>query len=547
MVWYIAVKKLQIWIQKVSDGPFYPFLIGLYPILDFLMKNNVPYVILESVRVLSLSILGVGILYLCMKLWRKDSRQAALITTYIAFSVLSFGTANDTFSPATDTFPGRGMTNLFLLILWAIGLLFVVFIVRWRQFPGIAIHKYLNLVAIAWFCFPLASLLPTLIEYYSDKQVHDPPFQRFELVKPVVTPLPDIYYIILDGYGRQDFLKDNYGFDNSSFIADLESLGFFVADKSDTNYLWTVFSLSSSLNSEYLNYLVNINNFFGGDVTGPAFENSVVVNHLRSLGYQVIQIKGGNHDVDREMDHIKSDLIYPQEIRKTNYVEDLLIRRSILSLLSTPRFPDDDKVIPDLDPAILDHANRVRTSFDFLKTTANQNQLPSFVIAHIISPHPPFIFQPDGNLVQAGGEFIMWDGSDYRGSKEEYIRGYTDQMKYINAATIEMVKEILPESKSPPIIIIQGDHGPGASFSFLSLEETCIVERTAILNAYYFPGQQYGELYADISPVNTFRVIFNQYLGTDLPMLPDKSYYSSRYSPHEFFDVTNFSEGGLCQ
>ncbi len=64
---------------------------------------------------------------------------------------------------------------------------------------------------------------------------------------------PDIYYIILDGYGRGDVLKSVYGFDNEKFYNELENRGFFIARKSNANYAQTtLFSLASSLNMEYL-------------------------------------------------------------------------------------------------------------------------------------------------------------------------------------------------------------------------------------------------------------------------------------------------------
>jgi hypothetical protein len=47
-----------------------------------------------------------------------------------------------------------------------------------------------------------------------------------------------------------------------------------------------------------------------------------------------------------------------------------------------------------------------------------------------------------------------------------------------------------------------------------------------ILNAYYLPGVDPNLLYNTISPVNTFRIIFNQYFGAHYDLLPDTSYYS---------------------
>jgi hypothetical protein len=66
-----------------------------------------------------------------------------------------------------------------------------------------------------------------------------------------------------------------------------------------------------------------------------------------------------------------------------------------------------------------------------------------------------------------------------------------------------------------------------------------MTERFAILNAYYFPGSDGTELYDEISPVNTFRVIFNRYLGTEYELLPDKSYFSTGSRPYEFLPVSD--------
>jgi hypothetical protein len=69
---------------------------------------------------------------------------------------------------------------------------------------------------------------------------------------------PDIYYIILDGYGRADMLQALYGFDNSMFVNALEQRGFVVASESQSNYHRTLLSLSSSLNMQYLDRMSSV-------------------------------------------------------------------------------------------------------------------------------------------------------------------------------------------------------------------------------------------------------------------------------------------------
>ena len=78
------------------------------------------------------------------------------------------------------------------------------------------------------------------------------------LEKNNISP-PDIYYIILDAYGRSDVLQTTYGIDNSVFLSQLQELGFYVAECSMSNYAQTELSLSSSLN---LNYLQSHGNTF---------------------------------------------------------------------------------------------------------------------------------------------------------------------------------------------------------------------------------------------------------------------------------------------
>jgi hypothetical protein len=66
-------------------------------------------------------------------------------------------------------------------------------------------------------------------------------------------------------------------------------------------------------------------------------------------------------------------------------------------------------------------------------------------------------------------------------------------------------------------------------------------ERAAILNAYYLSGGDDSHLYPDITPVNTFRVVFNTAFGTDLSLLEDTTYISTYTYPYAF-DVMEVSD-----
>ena len=119
-----------------------------------------------------------------------------------------------------------------------------------------------------------------------------------------------------------------------------------------------------------------------------------------------------------------------------------------------------------------------------------------FVYAHIYSMHIPFVFNSDGTQ-------RLKDTNN-----EKY---YLPALEFTQTQILDIVKTILEKSSVKPIIIIQGDHGKNKNLS-----------TNKILNAYYLPGDGAAKLYSTITPVNTFRLLFDQYFDKKMDFLPDK-------------------------
>ena len=165
---------------------------------------------------------------------------------------------------------------------------------------------------------------------------------------------------------------------------------------------------------------------------------------------------------------------------------------------------------------------------------------PKFVFVHIMSPHPPFVFDKEGKPVGDNHSSLAFDGSHLVGhelSRKMYRELYAEQARFISSKTLEIVKSVLDDSDRKSVVIIQGDHGPGSELDWENMEHTNLKERFSILNAYYFPDGGDVLLYDEISPVNSFRILFNYYFGASYELLPDESYFSTWSKPYDLKEV----------
>jgi hypothetical protein len=246
---------------------------------------------------------------------------------------------------------------------------------------------------------------------------------------------------------------------------------------------------------------------------------------LEECGYQTVAFETGFSFTDNK----EADLYLYNETG-LNEFESLLVAGTPLELFLERL---------DFDPPAYSypaHSGRILFTFEQLKKIPNKPG-PKFVFAHILSPHPPFLFDAEGRLTQPGRDYSIGDGDDFKGSWEEYREGYGEQVQFVNKLLEQTVDAILAGSRTPPVIILQGDHGPGGHLDWGSPSRSCLRERTSIFNAYYLPGGT-AQLYPEISPVNTFRVVLDTYFNAGLDLLPDQTNFTSHRLPRQVIDIT---------
>jgi Sulfatase len=406
-----------------------------------------------------------------------------------------------------------------------------------RKIKYATINYLLGMLALVLAGFYGAQLVLFLVQVPStaSRALVDPVIES-EVDADASGEKPDIYYIILDGYGRADMLEDIYGYDNSAFIQALQGLGFVVPGSSRANYPRTVLSLGSSLNMQYLDTTASVMD--DSPVWWPmeeALYHSQVRDFLEDKGYRTIFLASGFDFTDvRDGD----EYVKPFPIMLNNF-EGGYVRFTSLSILG-----DLNHLVSY--PSYATQRQTIQASFAALPQVALEAG-PKFVFAHITAPHPPFVFDEAGDPVDPDYPYTLADKMRLIMDVPTYKQSYTAEVRYLNSQVLKTVSAILANSPTPPVIILQGDHGPGLYLDNQSAANTCLYERFSILNAYYLPGKQSVPIPASITPVNTFRLVFNEYFSTRFAQLADKSYFESLARFYTFEDITDQIESACAQ
>lgn len=515
----------------------HPFLFALYPVI-FLYSQNIHEYPENTLFVPSLLVLCfTALVFFITKLIIKRLDSTALITSAFVMLFFSYGrfieaTEKVAFSVGSVTITNTSIV-LFSTILLFICIAFVI------------VRNKKNLVTLNKFCVVLAGILLfspffTIGQFeiksgriWSTKK--EATVSTTKKVAPVKNA-PDIYYFIFDRYAGTKSLENEYNFDNSTFLHFLKGKGFYIAENATTNYPKTFLSLGSSLNMEYLDYITAQTN--GGaspdeSLVTPLIRNSKVLQFLKSKGYTIVNIGPKTWGPTSKNPYADVNFI----IQKGTYpFVDTFTTGFLNTTLAAPVLVN---IFHDPTDVSKDPNNNEHRKIALFELYAVEQSIaipgPKFVFAHILLPHDPFVFDKNCNPIS---EMVV--------KQHEHVYNYLNQLVCTNKKISKLVNDILAKSKVPPVIILQSDEGPfpmnepiPPKQGWGSAKDQSLREKFPILNAYYFPNTPRTFLYPSITPVNSFRVLLNNYFNTSLPLLPDKNYvFQDEDNFYKFIDVT---------
>ncbi len=502
--------------------PFFVLIFSVYPSLALLSTNIREVEISVVFRPLLFSLLGAVAFLLMFQFLFRNWVQSSLATTVLLLCFFTYGHVTRLVSDRLDPSLNRGIQITVYLILTVLAVLAV----RWFLRKGAGINAWtapVNTVALVLLLLPVVQIAgfvtrespaastppePTSVPNSASSTDQETPPTNPAPTTGDPSQYPDVYLIVLDGYSRADTLEV-LGYDNSEFLNALEDLGFYIAECGRTNYRHTLLSMSSMFSMDLL-WRAIPNSGPADHDPAPVYE-ALVHNQVRSdfeqRGYTIVAFQTGYSwdewtDADIYLKPDDAEINRERQASSITPFEYIFLRNTAIypfienSALSVQRF--------------YQNYYEVNYTLDELPKVASSIPGPKFVYAHIMSPHTPYIFLPDGSLNTDSRFYNTETGTP--SNPELQAEGYINSIKFLNSRMTTILNEIIQNSKVPPIIILQGDHG-------YVLEE----RRFNNLMAFHFPNGGNAVLYPTITPINTFRLVSNVYFGTDLPLRNDVS------------------------
>ena len=506
----------------------YPWLIPAFAILHYLATNLFLLRAHEAIVPGAVMMAGVTVVFLGLRVILKSAASAALLTGLLGIAFFSFG---HIYIGPEDQPDSRYLLGMGIPVIGAL----VVVLRGQSAFPR-RIGRFLNYASGILLVVPLyqLGLVVFAAPAAQDGGTLKEPIvidERISEIKARLDPdgMPDIYYIILDGYPRNG---SPASFDNSEFVGELEDRGFYVDPQARSNYRWTPSSVTSSLNMSYLNAPVNSES----TILERYQAYNAILDHslgriLTDLGYTYIHLSSGwfmtttsrnaNLVVDFsssgpiESEYTETDLVshYPYTLENAINISNRFMQY-FLQTTFVKYFDRDPCLICTASGAYdWGHPYRTLQWIDYMKDVGKRDG-PKLVVTHLVKPHFPYSFDRHGNIshtIDDDGTMRFWDWTD--GHDPEVGGAFYGQIVWLNTQLLDVIDAILSTASDPPLIVIMSDHG------FLPGENQR--NTNDILAAYFLPDGGASVIYPGITSVNVFRVILDRYFGFGFGRLAD--------------------------
>ena len=446
----------------------FPFLLAFFPSWILILKNYDELIfqdILISLAIVSVSI----IIWIVIRKIIKNSNKAALITGVGVVFFFYFGYVQDALKGILVSNIPVNKTSILVPISIIIFIILTIYFIKSKNnFESII--KIANVVSITL-------ILVVCVQF---------------IIPGASAEKPNVYHIILDEYTDNEILTKKFGYNNEKFLEFLNNNGFYMHDKLFSTFGSTVKELNVILNMEYPKKLGWVSEDY------ESLNNNKVMSIFSNQDYSVIETNSMMRW--KNFSDVDTKLCYDTNFINSEFLDQVLGKSIIRYFLE--KYQQDTR------------RDTVRCTFDVLNEITLKTDGPKYVFSHVYVPHPPFLFGPNG-------ENVIPDRREISGLQSwENPQGYINQLIYATNEITVVIKNIVKNDPNA-IVIVQGDTGTltGADISKKTMKE--IYQAHSILYAVRIPDVEDSDY---MIPVNTYRIIFNNYFNMNYDYLEYHSY-----------------------
>jgi hypothetical protein len=489
--------------EYVSAGNYFILFITLSIIIDNLSFSSIYFSLTDNIIFIIILAGVIIILYRLIIFILKDRRKSGLIFILLLCPVVYYDNIYKLLfgnSILTDLIDNK--TRFLFIILTLFCLILIYKICKSKKiYPEIT--GFLNLLF-------LLSLLAVTINFiknleYNDFEkaihIHSGYYQTGKLeLLPDTSAKRDIYFLVFDSYTGFESLKKYWYYDNNELLTVLHNYHFSVYENARSNYDFTGFSIASTLNLNYFDSLLYSNNIDRAvTVSFMLIKKCCVTDFLVSKNYKIMNISP--FDIADKGKYYYQNYYNSETSNIFRYFFNTTAMARIYNRFFIKKMSEVNlQSLAELNKTITDTIH------------------PKFVYAHIMLPHDPYLFDKDGNLISK---------SEFHGEKRQTDKDlYFRQLQFTNKKIIESLNLIFSNPESDPVVIVQADHG----FRYLDKTVYGQEENHSILFAVHLPGSTPAKNANDITGINLFRTIFNNYFGCKFPMLSHKEFFFTEYN-----------------
>jgi len=325
-----------------------------------------------------------------------------------------------------------------------------------------------------------------------------------------VSNRPDVLFVLLDGYAREDVLSEMYGFDNAPFLGELKRLGFNINDSASANYDRTYASVASMMDLGYPIESGVTTSEQHSIVRGLLGQSGSLVNAFKRAGYEVTYSENG-----------WSGSRCGQIVDRCWRSGTTLMNAYALSLL-TPIAPLVERLVAHPTNAI-SWVQMSNLADVFIQQSSRDR--PQMVWMHITLPHPPV--RLDRSCVPQRDSWRNGQALTFGAPEDELRRdAYVDQTVCVNTTITQQLGSIL-DALPDTAVFLFSDHGPDGSKQLtMSPEDLTVMqirERLGILLAVRESGTC-SQSYGGNTLLTATRAFTACTLGVDLEPMEERAF-----------------------